>query len=437
MAFPFPLRAGKAIRQEVEVIWNHVRSNNLWKRMLRNVVATTTVGVYRLCDLRKSFQLILSLTVSLSLINGPNSPFGKAAYIGAMITVFAHPGRRFGQLVEQLSMALLGSLLGAAWCLLGVYLGSLVVHRNVTAAYAIRAIFSLTVMLFHGFLRSHTPRLWNFILMLVIVFLTGISTTYSYVNYTFAAELLYSNLMAAAVTLAANVCIFPEFSSSFLGKTTIETLTEATKTLTIAGQYFVEADVQNVVKPNVKAASLSDLTVAKAKLRSKLASCLTLQSECQFEVAFAVLPPRYLGIINKQAMKKLVANTVAIVGACESRYALLGEARISKEKSRDTENKNLQSIPQEDSQAAIGTSRTLNGGILDCEGPFEYDLDLVKPKREIERGDIDLLRHLLDITRQPYMDLQQKYLQMVDVVNSCLAFAYVVYSSNTTIPIRS
>ena len=429
---------GKALRRHVEGPWDHVRSNNLWKRMLRVVMATTIVGMYHL----QRFQilwLIFAIAVIVGLIHEPNSHFGKAAYVSAMISIFAHPGRRFGQLVEQLSLAILGGLLGAALCILGVYLGSLLVHRNETAAYAVRAIFLLVVLLFHGFLRSHTPRLWTFILLLVIVFVTGITTTSSHVNYSFAAQLLYPILLAAAVILVVNVCIFPEFSSTFLGKTTMDTLTEATKALTSAGQYFVEADVQTISTPMVKAISLSDLTAAKTKLRSKMASCLTLQSECQFEVAFAVLPPRYLSIINNQALKKQVASTVAVVGACESRYALLGETRIKKEMSHHTKKDILHNGPSHDeTEGAIGTSRTLNGGLLDLDGPLKYDLDLMKPQREIERGDIELLRHLLEIIRQPYMDLQRKYLQMVEIVNSCLAFAYVVYPIRCRrFPVRS
>ena len=346
-----------------------------------------------------------------------------------MTTVFAHPGRRFGQLVEQLSLAVLGAFIGAAWSILGVYLGSFIIHRNKLAAYAIRAIFLLAILLLHGFLRSHTPRLWSFILLLIIVCLTGFTTTSSYVTQIFATQLLYPVIMAAGVILAVNVCVFPEFSSSFLGKTTMDTLTEATRALTNAGQYFVEQDTQTDSNTKVKMISLRDLTVAKAKLRSKLASCQTLQNECQFEVAFAVLPPRYLRIVSKEAMKKLVANAIAIIGACESRYALLGEAKISKDRSHGPDKEIFQTdLSREEAQDTIDISQPLSGGLMDRDGSFEYDLDLVKPRREIEWGDIELLRHLLNSVRQPYMDLQRKYLETVDIVNSCVAFAYVSYS---------
>ena len=345
-----------------------------------------------------------------------------------MTTVFAHPGRRFGQLVEQLSLAVLGAFIGAAWSVLGVYLSSFIIHRNKSAAYAIRAIFLLVILLLHGFLRSHTPRLWTFILLLIIECITGLTTTSLHVTQTFATQLLYPVIMAAGVILAVNVCVFPEFSSSFLGKTTMDTLTEATKALTNAGQYFVEQDMQTDSNPKVEMISLSDLTVAKAKLRSKLASCQTLQNECQYEVAFAVLPPRYLRIVSKEAMKKLVTNAVAIIGACESRYALLGEAKMNKYRSYDLGKEISQTdFSREEARDKINVTQPLSGGLMDRDGSFEYDLDLVKPRREIEWGDIELLRHLLNSVRQPYMDLQQKFLETVDVVNSCVAFAYVSY----------
>ena len=52
-------------------------------------------------------------------------------------------------------------------------------------------------------------------------------------------QLLYPILTAVGVLLLINTLIFPEFSSGFLGDTTIETLGETVGALRDAGKYFI------------------------------------------------------------------------------------------------------------------------------------------------------------------------------------------------------
>ena len=464
---------------------------------------------YALFVQRRWLQLMVLMAVILSLIRVPNSPFGKAAYVTAMTTVFAHPGRRFGQLVEALSLALVGALLGTAWSTLGIYLGSLVLTRNPSASFAIRGLFLLTAVLLHGFYRSHTPRLWTLLLLMIIICLTGLTTTSTHVTTTFVTQLLYPVLVAAGVILFANICIFPEFSSSFLGKTTIETLNDIAKALAVSGQYFVRTEqvtkqgtldgrnshsslrepgtaqilsdipertsvgealpeslrdirftesqsrkpkpptLIGEVGSNIgrsrshptKSMALGDLTALKAKLRSKLSKCQEAQSECQFEIAFSVLPPRYMRSISKQAMKKLVANTIAVIGACESRFALLGE--VGAEMLRNDvqaggssqyntngprSRTDLLSTRGAKDSSDADITRPSERDLVDYDGPNElFDLDRIKPKREIEYGDVELLRYLLGRIAMPYKNLQDTFMQTVDLVVVCLAFAYVSF----------
>jgi len=336
--------------------------------------------------------------VSICLIPGARATIGRAAYLAAITTVFGHPGRRFGTMVEALILVLAGTLLGVAWSTLGIYLGSLAISDNPPAAYAIRGGFLTVAMMLHGFLRSGTPRLFLFVLLLVIVSVVSLISTTTVVTPVLATQILYPIFIATGVIISVNLCIFPEFSSGFLGHVTIETLNDTAKVLEDAGHYFTytsqnpegqsvrnprvlpktdhtpatkedpskmqasrtlgvfenlrkimknsqstnerigNADVSNSVTPkmeeshrNAKASekskivSLSALTTAKAKLRTKLSCCKVAQRECNFEVAVSVLPPRNMKPISVSCMKKLVANTIALIGACESKYALLGD----------------------------------------------------------------------------------------------------------------
>lgn len=369
----------------------------------------------------------MSSAVGICLIHTPNSPFGKAAYLAAMMTVFTHPGRRLGQLVESLSLALAGAFLGVGWSTFGVYLSSLFILSNPPAGYAIRGIFLAIGLLLHGYLRSRTPRLFMFVLLLVIVCITGFTTTATHVTPTYVIQLVYPVLLASGVIMFVNICIFPEFSSGFIGKTTIDTLIEITKALQDAGEYFVQAESSRTsgaavpdgpsagtkdegpaVPPKGSVRALSDLTGAKSRLRSKVSACKAAQNECQYELAFSVLPPRYMGPVNKQAMSKLLANTIAVIGACESRFALLGD--FSTEPKEDTE-----------STRRRASARSLQ----DFDGRDELHLELIKPKREIEYGDVQLLRHLVDRVKEPYTKLSTIMMRIVDVVASCLAYTYV------------
>ncbi|KAI4279088.1 MAG: hypothetical protein LQ337_000511 [Flavoplaca oasis] len=271
-----------------------------------------------------------------------------------------------------------------------------------------------------------------------------------------ATQILYPILTAGSLVLLVNLFLFPEFSSSFLGETTIDTLHDAAEALQSAGDYFTvprqiktthESHLdQNATKakrnsrtfgqpsrksvsdgvlhrfwrlgrpssPDVNKASnnptvsLQDLVAAKTGLRSKLSMCKTTQNECAFEVAFAVLPPRELKPISNTSMKKLVANVVAVIGACESKFALLGEG------------------PGPDGNVTNSTS--LNpGSSIKQHRPLEADkteLELVKPRREIELGDAMLLQQLLQRITTPYTNLNSVMSRAVNCVTICIAYSY-------------
>ncbi|CZT43478.1 related to Lactobacillus putative histidine protein kinase SppK [Rhynchosporium secalis] len=469
------------LKKRSEAIWTNLLTNHLWQRMFKNTLATT-------------------ITVVLALIPAVIRVFGPAAYLGPITTVFGHPGRRFGMMAEALVMALSGTLLGLGWSLLGVYLSSLVYDSNAPAAYTIKGIFLVVALIFHGFLRSHTPRLFIFVLLLIIVSVVTLTGTATEVTAIRATVILYPILTAAGILLLVNLLVFPEFSSSFLGITTIETLGETVGVLRDAGNYFVgmasdagqESKVDGPTEPataaeepsegsrpdppsfiqklmpfigNNKQASLiskvaggpkivklKSLTDAKPKLRAKLAGCKAAQQECNFELAWAVLPPRDLKAISDTSMNKLVANTIALIGACESKYALMGDEN-DRETTFTEEDalKELEKAPGlesgESSRPGTGVDSSHDESedqTQDTKGQKQKkkqksrsksktrlqrkmdDLELIKPQKEISSGDIELLKHLVGRITKPLADLQITIDRSVDAVTSCLAYCYDV-----------
>lgn len=466
------------VEKRIEAIWSNLFMNRLWQRMLKNTIATT-------------------IAIILALIPGVVAVYGQATYLAAIVTVFGHPGRRFGMMAEALVLAVSGTLVGIGWSTFGIYLSSLIYHTNPPAAYTIKGIFLAIALMFHGFLRSHTPRLWIFVLLQIIVSVVGLTGTSTAVTASLVTVVLYPILTAVAVLLLVNTLVFPEFSSSFLGVTTIETLGDTVAALRDAGKYFVHipetkeekmhenaTDVKS--KPNSespkapekwpenaepslfhklieylkknkgeekvnsgsleaapKKVQLKTLTDAKSQLRAKLASCKAAQTECNFELTWAVLPPRDLKPISDTQMRKLVANTIALIGACESRYALMGDEDDEKESINEQQLNDIanasnagpgsesshhgtpddSSDEDETSKQEKKRSRRKRKTLLEKE---REDLELVKPRKEIASGDVELLKFLVAQISKPLADIQEKIDESVNVVTSCLAYCYDV-----------
>lgn len=498
-----PSRWEEWAEKRAAAIWSNLMTNNLWQRILKNTLATT-------------------ICIIIAAIPRVVETFGAAVYLAPITTVFGHPGRRFGMMAEALILSLSGTMLGVAWSMLALYLSSLVYDSNPQAAFTIRGIFLAIALLFHGVLRSHTPRLYLMVLLLVIVAVVSLTSTATVVTTPSVTLLVYPIVTAIAVLLAVNVFIFPESSSSFLGITTIETLGETVGALRDAGRYFIASaeDSQSAItetkletvegaggngadlnKPstvaekrpeNVRVSGLTlkqkirsifhktqtlpaaalptvdkgsqpvklkSLTDQKAKLRSKLSGCKAAQQECNFELAWAVLPPKDVKHISDIEMKKLVANTIALIGACESKYALMGDENDKKETETKAEAQ-LKSVAENagtDKSETEDLSRVTTD--MDTHDELSADekkpsgkerrkqkkkrrkdrkkfksliekemenLELIKPRKEIEYGDIDLLKYLVQRIAKPLSGLQEKIDRSVDVVSSSLAYCYDV-----------
>lgn len=434
----------------------------------------------------------VSITVSICLIPASRNVIGRAAYLGAITTVFGHPGRRFGQMAEALILALLGTVLGVAWSLLGLYLGSLVIRDHPPAAYTIRGIFLAIAMLFHGYLRSRTPRLFIFVLLMTICAVVSLTSTATVVTPVAATQILYPILIAAGVITLVNISMFPEFSSRYIGQMTIETLSDSAKALEQAGDYFVgsapsaenKSDGQSPatgtkdetnnsngesknrtslgshstgksmysrshkllsrlfkvslstkkdakIPQHFQPISLKDLSTSKAQVRKKLSDCKAAQRECNFELAVSVLPPREMKPISDRAMKKLVANIIALISACESKFALLGEEGVAESKDQKEQNNepstkdggNAESTGHDAAKLPEdGKRKKMPSNLIDQE---KSEIELIKPKREIEYGDVRLLKYLLRRISVPYHELSYKIKRTIEVVSACIALVYV------------
>ncbi|KAG5983472.1 hypothetical protein E4U55_008065 [Claviceps digitariae] len=419
----------------VTIVWGDWQTNALWQRIVK-------------------YSLAGAIAVSIAILPHFKS---YSTFLMPMVVVFAHPGQRMGIMVEALLMIIFGFLLGLSWSLLGLFLSSLVQETNPAAAHTIRAFFLLACVVLHGFVRSSSPRLFNFVVFLLWAALLTIQTPSA------AATSLYMTtfvpvLMGGAVLVVVNLAIFPELSSSYLGTSTIYTLSATMDSLTRATHWFITpggdpmqiashslplrrtatrktnnssvgrargkmkrhvcqlvADFPNPFRAPGPSATLSNTTPIhlstltqlagqKSKLRSQLSSCKKAQDEVDFEVSVSPLAPATMKEISVVYMTGLVQNTVTLIGACENKYIFLNDEQI----------------PGTDDELVGLTPRQQVGITL------ETDDDNFTRERDAMRDSELLLEKLLRRIRIPVQQFQVSMNEAVNVLICCLAYCFDV-----------
>ncbi|PKK44859.1 hypothetical protein CI102_11346 [Trichoderma harzianum] len=355
----------KLLRRTVTVIWGDCGTKALWQRILKDFIACVICTIIAILPQIRSWSTFLI----------------------PMVVAFAHPAQRMGVVIENIIMIIFGSGLGLSWCILGLYLASLVYDTNKPAAFTIRALFYLACTLLHGYLRSSTPRLFLFVLFVILPAITLLTAP------TVATPTLYTTiyvpiLIGVGVMFFANVAIFPEFSSSYLGTSTISALSEMVDTLERATHWFVTPggdgiESQNEGEPLIiphandngtkqehqqrrqmwqikqlairywrkfsapfpnpflpatsattasrsplHATTLASLTERKPIIRSKLTSCKTAQNEVNFEISISPLAPSDMKPISVDLMSNLSQSIITLIGACENKFIVIDDDGI-------------------------------------------------------------------------------------------------------------
>jgi hypothetical protein len=321
---------------------------------------------------------------------------------------------------ETLCLIPLGTLFGLGWGNLGLCLSSLLDSRHIRASWAIRAIFIIIAVIFHGVLRSSTPRLFRLVLFFMIVHLSVLAGSEITVTLSAFQEVVYPIFTGIVVVVLVNVTVFPQFSSGFLGTSTIETLSQTIEAYLSAGDWFMsDTDAEGnrdeeKVSPIAMRTRLVSLTEMKPKLRARLGSCKATQAECNFELVFAVLPPRSLKPISVTMMTRLVQVTISLINACESKFAL---AAYNENRST-SENSKFDKADSKDIEFNMSCDQRVPKS--------QRRIDLIQPTREIKSGDADVLEHIMTQIRHPARIMQDRIRNVVLLIASALAYCYDV-----------
>lgn len=470
------------IKRLLRVVWGDWQTNDLWQHIVKCVVAGTVA-------------MIVAIHPAVVAI------FGTSTFLVVQTTIFAHPGQRLGKMIESLLMVIFGSLLGLAWSLLGLYLSSLVVQDSQPAAYTIRALFFLVTVLFHGLVRSSSPRLFVFVLLALIASTQVLLGASPVVTKKVFTTVYYPILAGAGILLAVNLFIFPELSSSYLGSSTIDTLEQTVDTLNRATHWFITpggnaAELEqhpNALRttnskrskaplkqerakrkghirkffddfPNpfqtakkqistssvpIHLTTIASLTDRKSKLRAQMGRCKAAQNEVNFEICISPLPPTTMKPISTRCMASLVQNTITLIGACENKFVVLGnydravpqrqEDQDSEESGRKDEEESEQSSPPGSSGDQDGAAPARLSEVIRQHMPgksreskhkdkkkYLNRVENVKPLREIEASNANLLESVLARLKDPVQDFDKSFQEAVALLTSCIAYCFDV-----------
>ncbi|KAF8434433.1 hypothetical protein BGX38DRAFT_1219730 [Terfezia claveryi] len=420
------VKLGRKLSTAWKDLWTQLNRENLHFRIIRCAIAT-------------------AVTVIIALLPGIKAIYGPMAYLGPLTTVFVlgHPGRRLGGMIEALVLGLIGISVGTGWATLGTYLGSMYYKSNPSVTMGIRAIFLTIAMLVHGYIRSATPRLFVMVLLMAVPVVIGVTSTSFYISGTFVTKLLYPMMTAIAILLIVNILIFPEFGATGLGLTTVETLQRTITILNGATDFFVESFGNLPFAPGTghphhpgehildkKVIRLAELTASRSTLRAKVAECKSVYRDCAFDISYSCLAPKELKPIAGKGMSKLVMNVMALIGACESKYALMGTAELWEERGGDDVSPGK--VEKEGGgKAKVGKEKEKEMGgskerDKEKEEKKEATVSGLKVKRAIEGGDQQLLKYLLRRITVPVNTLQRNIDRSIDVISTCVAIVYDV-----------
>lgn len=462
------MAVSNAVREFPAKVWARLQHDNLWKRMVK-------------------YGLALTAAVTIAVLPDVIRVFGVSTFFLPLQTMFAHPAQRVGSMFEKQMLNVSGTLVGTAWGSLGLYLSSLVVDRSEDAAFAIRGLFLFLAIVFHGYYRSSTPKLFPhlfFLLMTSFIVLTGKSTN---ISTTIVTSMLYPVLTANGILFLFGLGLFPEFSSRFLGTATINILSDSVDALSKATTWFVASEelepaltqhltragtgfslsqlgsratrksgkfgglylklrsilwnpVKNIGKKKPRKASPNDepedplvsLTSAKSDLRGGLAACKAAQREVKFELSISALPLDVLKPISTEGMAELVRDIIAVIGACENKLLMIGPEDDDEDQTTIGERSRPSTRAGEDEgdgqATATGSSvrPTPTQRMTSTKEEFLEKLKLVKPSREMGDGDAELLESILVRIRGPVKEFDSAIVQAVTFLISCLAYCYDV-----------
>ncbi|KAF3284357.1 hypothetical protein TWF970_011573 [Orbilia oligospora] len=390
-----------------------LKKDRLWQHILK-------------CSIATECALIICLIPAVALEYGP------AVFLGAIVSVFGHPGRNLGAMLETIVFALVGALVGSGWVTFASYVSDLIYRNNVENAHAFRAIILVISLLVHGYLRSKIPKIFVGVLLFLLTVIIQMTTP----NFQFSAKVattfLYPFLTGILICTFVNILVFPEFSSGKVAVVTVKGLELALETLKDATDFFVSPTdgvrktLSKTEEKNGKAKDedsdkdddkeeeegeqkedpLKKLLSAREKLRKAVASSKATLKETSFEIGYSCLAPAKLHPISSKGLDALVTSTLTLIGACETKHIILGDDNEEKKKEEPAEEEEEKKDDDESDMDSI-----------------KEKLEVIRPKREAEVADEEFLKHLIERVDEPLTTIRTTLRQSITALIACIEFS--------------
>ncbi|KAF3933272.1 hypothetical protein ABW20_dc0100633 [Dactylellina cionopaga] len=385
---------------------------------------TTEWSKQLVADLKKVLQTISGSTSSSVrspqhvLVPAVAGAYGPAVFLSAVASVFGHPGRNLGAMLETLVFALVGTLVGTGWVTFASYISDQIYDNSVKDAHAFRAVILVISLIIHGYLRSKVPKVFVGVLLFL---LTVIIQMVMFPEFSSGkvAVVTVSGLELALETLRDATDFFVCPSDEMVKKTTLNKKEKEKVKDTLSNSSATVGDSKNSKKDTSKNEKednkeeeeeeekpedpLKKLLSAKDQLRKALASSKATLKETSFEIGYSCLPPARLHPISSRGLEALVMSLLTLIGACETKHMVM---------SPNEPNEDAQEEEKKDDDDSESDKNSL-----------KEKIENIRPKREAEVANEDFLRHLLERVDGPLEALRGMTCQSIHAVVACIEFS--------------
>ncbi|SJM88074.1 uncharacterized protein ZBIST_4263 [Zygosaccharomyces bailii] len=284
---------------------------------------------------------VVNSTVALifCLIPKVRKHLGAEPSMLPMISVIVHPGRRISGTIQGTIFCLTGLIFGLAYALFGRFIAQRCLGHNwkhleesqqyalhyqrYESALAILAVFETFMLFFHGWMRSVSHHYFGIVFPLFLVVHFAFLDPLNDPRSTTAKAYTVPFYLGIAMSIFWNLVLFPEFGSTYLGNSTIDTLNMIHDTVDDSVNFFISVDMEEGQSLYSKPpCSLSKLLKMKSTIHNKVSTCSMVLNECIYEISYSYLSPTQLKpIIN--IFKSLAMYINGLANSCQLEFTLL------------------------------------------------------------------------------------------------------------------
>ncbi|CCH58347.1 hypothetical protein TBLA_0A05540 [Henningerozyma blattae CBS 6284] len=337
-----------------------------------------------------------------------------------LISVIVHPGRRVSGTMHGTLYCITGLIFGLAWSIFGRFLGQQCLGsywKTMTeaeiykqhfiryqSALGIMAMFEVIMLFIHGWMRSvnhlYFGIVFPFFLVVHFVFMAPLTQSNATIANSFATPFYFG----IALSIFFNLTIFPEFGSTYLGNSIVDTLNHFHKLIDHSTNFFVSVENEDLrgTLYNKLPNSLGKLNTMRSAISKKVSNCGLVFHESLYEISYSYVSPEKLENVIEN-IRPLSVYVNGLVDACQLKFTLLNKNKISDD---------------------LNNNDTYNNNNKDkTESDFSMDM---KINQEIEYADVKKLLTILDKVRPSIVEIHTILSECIYDAKLTLAYVYDV-----------